>query len=199
MKRRRHARFILAATWAGELRLCEDITLEECRGDRIWITSSLGSRECESLQLAVLGAPGLVTVGVRAIASSPVAHGGSMSRRITLVADDADNDVLERVPRRSAPAILWRATSVTVVELSRAGCLVESRTAVPGGSIAVLRVATPSRGVSVDGLRVVWCRPREGAATYRIGAELLPTMREAAATGMDSLRQIVTALEVPSA
>jgi hypothetical protein len=197
VKRRRHPRFLLANTWEGELRTCEDITLEECRGDQIWISSALGAREGESLTLAVLGAPGLVTVPVRAVASAPVAHGGFVTQRVALVAQESNEQLLDRIPRKSAPAVLWRATSVTVLELSRSGCLVESRTAVAGGAIAVLRVEAPSARVSVDGVRVVWCRLREGSATYRIGTELLPTMREAAASGEDSLREIVTGLELP--
>jgi hypothetical protein len=94
---------------------------------------------------------------------------------------------------RQAPAVLWRSAPVRVVELSRVGCLFESRTAVSPGEIGVLRVDAPSR-VLVDGARAVWCRMREGAAVYCVGVELLPTMREVQAAGEGSLRGAVAGL-----
>ena len=66
----------------------------------------------ESLTLAVLGAPGLVTVPVRAVASAPVAHGGFVTQRIALVAQESNEQLLDRHPAsRRPPSCGARRTS----------------------------------------------------------------------------------------
>lgn len=195
VKRRRHPRFTLAQTWPGELKTCDDVVLEERQNGHLWITSRLVVRDNESLTLSIVGASGVLTVGVTAVGSRPSADLGLLSHRVALALRTGPCDLLEQLPRASAPAVLWRASEISAVELSRRGCLLTSPVAAPVGALGVLRVSVAPDRTFVDGIRVVWCRPTAGAATFRIGAELIPIMREETATNAESLCGIVSRLE----
>jgi hypothetical protein len=196
LKHRRHSRFLLTHAWPGELKICDDVVLEKSSGDRIWISSLAPARDGDAFTLAVMANGSTVAISVRAVDCRPAPHLGLMWHRIGLAATPADVDALQPLLRPSVSAILWRATATSVVELSRGGCLFETGHVITAGAVGVLRVATPSGRAAVDGIRVVWSRLREGAATCVTGVELLPTLRETDPLVDGSLRDLALGLDV---
>jgi hypothetical protein len=81
-------------------------------------------------------------------------------------------------------ALLGRNVTVVVTEISRSGCLIESATAIPEGSVGTLSV-TVDDVVYVEDVRVARCQSVPGGGErHYIGVEFLTLPRE----GRPSLR-----------
>jgi hypothetical protein len=69
--------------------------------------------------------------------------------------------------------VLGRDLTVRLLEISRAGCLLESSRPVPVGTVGALAVDVDGTEY-VDQVRVTRCQPLAGAGnTHRVGAEFL--------------------------
>ena len=81
------------------------------------------------------------------------------------------------IPASPCPATLVRRVRVRVLDVSRAGCRLESdRRLEPG--VAGQLVLTIEGRLRTQDIRVAHCQSREGAgALYHVGAELLRTRR----------------------
>lgn len=97
--------------------------------------------------------------------------------------------------------VLHRHVTVAVAEISRGGCLLESSSAIPAGTVARLSVRIGDE-VYIEDVRVARCLALAGAGErHHIGVEFLtlsrPTRqslrRYAATLGNDSLRLIPAA------
>ena len=74
---------------------------------------------------------------------------------------------------QSALGVLARDMSVRLLEISRGGCLLESSSHVPVGTLGALSVEVDGTEY-VDQVRVVRCQLIPGAgSTHRVGAEFL--------------------------
>ena len=72
---------------------------------------------------------------------------------------------------------LLTSTPLLVLEISRTGCLLESRRPIEAGAAGKLRLTIDGRTYS-DVIRITRCRRVEGkGASYRLGAEFLRTRR----------------------
>jgi hypothetical protein len=82
-------------------------------------------------------------------------------------------DVKARLSSQARLGILARDISVRLLEISRGGCLLESSSSVPAGTLGALSVEVDGT-VYVDQVRVVRCQLLAGAGnTHRVGAEFL--------------------------
>ncbi len=88
--------------------------------------------------------------------------------------------------RREELAALTSEMNVRVLNCGPTGCLVESRRAMPVGSVATLRISF-SGGDFEDIVQVVRCQDITGAGVYHIGAEFLTTAPPSA----ESLRFLI--------
>jgi len=83
--------------------------------------------------------------------------------------------------------VLVAKMPVRLVEISRNGCLLETSWRVDQGTIAEFRLEIEGRTYAEE-LRITRCNRVEGAgATYRVGAEFVPTRR----LGESSLRRAI--------
>ena len=70
--------------------------------------------------------------------------------------------------------VLGRDLTVRLLEISRAGCLLESSCHVAVGTLGALSVEAVDGTEDVDQVRVARCQPLVGAGdTHRVGAEFL--------------------------
>jgi hypothetical protein len=82
-------------------------------------------------------------------------------------------DVKARLSSQARLGVLARDISVRLLEVSRSGCLLESNSSVPAGTLGALSVEVDGT-VYVDQVRVVRCQLLAGAGnTHRVGAEFL--------------------------
>jgi hypothetical protein len=169
LKRRRHSRFALTQPWWGEFRTSRDVVIEGIDSGALVIKSVEPVRRDE---IVTLGFPGGGLEG-RAAASTPSIAEGLVCHRVRIEPDGLD---LESKPDdRSIVAVLWRAIPVTVVEVSRSGCLFHTQVPVEPGLIGRLHVVGVRQMPFEDGARIAWCQPRAGAGSlYHVGVELLP-------------------------
>jgi hypothetical protein len=86
--------------------------------------------------------------------------------------------------------VLDRDLTVEVVEISRSGCLLESSSAIPVGTVAALTVEI-NGAVYTDDVRVARCEALPGAGErHYVGVAFLPLRRP----GKQSLRLYAAAL-----
>jgi hypothetical protein len=109
----------------------------------------------------------------RAGASTPAIDKGMVCHHVRIMPDLIDKDSKSDDP--SIVAVLWRAIPVTVVEVSRSGCLLHTRVPLETGLAGRLHVVGVRQVAFEDGARVAWCQLRAGAGSlYHVGVELLP-------------------------
>jgi len=78
---------------------------------------------------------------------------------------------------RATFATLVRNVPVRLLDVSRAGCRLESSQWIPTGTTGLLHLSLRGRHHE-DDIRIARCRLREGAGSnYFLGVELLPTRR----------------------
>lgn len=86
--------------------------------------------------------------------------------------------------------MLARNVPMRLVDMSRTGCLLESRQRVEDGTVGELRLQV-QRETFVDDVRVTRCVLVEGSGSiYRVGAEFVQTRRP----GEHSIRRAITAI-----
>jgi hypothetical protein len=86
--------------------------------------------------------------------------------------------------------MLARSVSTRLLDISRTGCLLETRQRVEGGTVGELRLEV-NREIVVDDVRVTRCVLVEGSGSlYLVGAEFVQTRRP----GERSIRRAVTAI-----
>lgn len=91
---------------------------------------------------------------------------------------------------REVLGVLTRSLPARLLEVSRSGCLLESRHPVEGGVIAELRLTIGGQ-VLLDDVRVTRCVRVEGSgSSYLVGAEFVQTRRP----GESSIRRAVSAI-----
>jgi hypothetical protein len=169
LKRRRHSRFALTQSWWGEFRTSRDVVIEEIDSGALVIRSGEPVRRDELVTLGFLGGG----FEGRAAASTPAIEEGLVCHRVRIEPGAIDPD--RKAEDRSVFAVLWRATPVTVVEVSRSGCLVHAQSPLEVGTIGRLHVVGVRRMPFEAGGRVAWCQQRAGAGSlYHVGIELLP-------------------------
>ena len=94
------------------------------------------------------------------------------------------------VPGREVLGVLTRSIPARLVEVSRSGCLLESRHRVEGGTIGELRLMIGGE-LLLDDVRVTRCVLVEGSgSSYLVGAEFVQTRRP----GESSIRRAVNAI-----
>ncbi len=92
---------------------------------------------------------------------------------------------------RHAPGVLVRRLSIRVLEISRAGCLIESAAPLVEGTVGLLDLDMSGRR-RIEAFRICRTEVREGASpAYRAAAQFLTI----AAPSEHTLRQEVGALE----
>ena len=86
--------------------------------------------------------------------------------------------------------MLARNVPMRLIDMSRTGCLLESRQRVEDGTVGELRLQV-QRETFVDDVRVTRCVLVEGSGSiYRVGAEFVQTRRP----GEHSIRRAITAI-----
>jgi pilus assembly protein Flp/PilA len=96
----------------------------------------------------------------------------------------------QEAPANEVLGVLARSIPARLVEISRSGCLLESRHRVDAGTIGELRL-TVGGELLRDDVRVTRCVLVEGsAANYLVGAEFVQTRRP----GESSIRRAVSAV-----
>jgi hypothetical protein len=169
LKRRRHTRFALTQPWWGEFRTSRDVVIEGIDSGALVIKSVEPVRRDETVTLGFYGGG----FEGRAATSAPAIEEGLVCHRVRIEPDNIDPD--SKPDDRSIVAVLWRATPVTVVEVSRSGCLFHTQIPLDVGSVGRLHVVGMRQMAFEDGARVAWCKPRAGAGSlYHVGVELLP-------------------------
>jgi hypothetical protein len=93
---------------------------------------------------------------------------------------------------RDLVAVLGREVPIRLVDISSAGCLLESTSRLEKGTTGVLRVLYEG-GQYMDEVRIMRCRECEGSgAVYQLGAEFLWTTNPRET----SLRRVLAKLQV---
>jgi hypothetical protein len=108
----------------------------------------------------------------RAGPSTPAIDKGIVCHHVRITPDVIHTD--SKFNDRSIAAVLWRAIPVTVVEVSRSGCLLHTHVPLEAGLAGRLHVVGVRMMPFDDGARVAWCHERAGAGSlYHVGVELL--------------------------
>jgi hypothetical protein len=86
--------------------------------------------------------------------------------------------------------MLAKSVPTRLIDISRTGCLLESRQRVEDGTVGELQLQV-QREIFVDDVRVTRCVLVEGSGSiYRVGAEFVQTRRP----GEHSIRRAITAI-----
>jgi hypothetical protein len=98
--------------------------------------------------------------------------------------------VVNTIDGSEVTGMLARNVPMRLIDMSRTGCLLESRQRVEDGTVGELRLQV-QRETFVDDVRVTRCVLVEGSGSiYRVGAEFVQTRRP----GEHSIRRAITAI-----
>ena len=97
---------------------------------------------------------------------------------------------LSASPGSEVSGMLARSVPTRLIDISRTGCLLESRQRVENGTVGELQLQV-QRETFVDDVRVTRCVLVEGSGSiYRVGAEFVQTRRP----GENSIRRAIAAI-----
>ena len=97
---------------------------------------------------------------------------------------------LNAIEGSEVTGMLARSVPTRLIDISRTGCLLESRQRVEDGTVGELQLQV-QRETFVDDVRVTRCVLVEGSGSiYRVGAEFVQTRRP----GERSIRRAITAI-----
>jgi hypothetical protein len=109
-----------------------------------------------------------------------------MSRKAT----STELNTLNYIEAPEVTGMLAKDVPMRLVDISRTGCLLESRQRVEDGTVGELQLQV-QRETFVDDVRVTRCVLVEGSGSiYRVGAEFVQTRRP----GERSIRRAITAI-----
>jgi hypothetical protein len=109
-----------------------------------------------------------------------------MSRKAT----STELNALNTIGQPEVSGMLARDVPMRLVDISRTGCLLESRQRIEEGTVGELQLQV-QRETFVDDVRVTRCVLVEGSGSiYRVGAEFVQTRRP----GERSIRRAITAI-----
>ena len=99
-------------------------------------------------------------------------------------------NAIEGIDGLEVTGMLARNVPTRLIDISRTGCLLESRQRVEDGTVGELQLQV-QRETFVDDIRVTRCVLVEGSGSiYRVGAEFVQTHRP----GEHSIRRAITAI-----
>jgi hypothetical protein len=102
----------------------------------------------------------------------------------------ATSPKLNAIEGPEVTGMLARNVQTRLIDISRTGCLLESRQRVEDGTVGELQLQV-QRETFVDDVRVTRCVLVEGSGSiYRVGAEFVQTRR----AGEHSIRRAITAI-----
>jgi len=102
----------------------------------------------------------------------------------------ATSTKLNAIEAPELSGMLARSVPTRLIDISRTGCLLESRHRVEDGTVGELQLQV-ERETFVDDVRVTRCVLVEGSGSiYRVGAEFVQTRRP----GEHSIRRAITAI-----
>ena len=190
--RRSHPRFAVANPWEGAVRILRDVVVDRTSRDEVMAVSQAPGVLGETMTLDLMGGGMTLGLRVKVIESRPViiaapcaiASGSSWSHRqpSSRVGWHGSDD---RQPAGGGPvtdaldallgacdlvAVLGREVVVRLMDISSAGCLLESTCRLEKGATGLLRVRFEDAEY-MDDVRVMRCQESEG------GSGLLPARR----------------------
>lgn len=99
-------------------------------------------------------------------------------------------EALKNILSSDAIGLLGREIAVELFNISRSGCLLESRSAIPAGAVGTLSVEIDGTSYT-DNVRVARCQALPGSGDrHHVGVEFLPLIRP----GVGSLRRYAASL-----
>jgi hypothetical protein len=176
--RRLQVRFGTAEPWEGDVRILREVVACRTSHDEITVVSGAPSVPGETMNLDLIGGGTRLAVGVRVTESRPAVVGTVVRHRIRLGIEGPPAPVLDAVLASiDLVAVLGRRLPVMLLDISSAGCGLESPSRLDAGGAGRLRVIFEDVEYG-DDIRIVRCRAREGSSgLYYAGAEFLWTTR----------------------
>lgn len=167
--RRQHPRYVLNPPLTSTLRITEDVIVERVAGDEMWVLSDAPGRPDERLMVDRVGSAPPLVLGARVLGSDPVVVRGRVRHRLRLSLIPPDQMARDA----GIESGLVRSVPMTILDVSRGGCLLQTNIPVEPGVRGELLVRNGG-AECWDPLRVSRCVQVEGGnARYRIGAEFL--------------------------
>lgn len=177
MERRRSRRFGLAVPMDADVRVLQDVRVEQVEDNAITVLCDVPGIRGEELTLR-FDRPGsaALTMAVRTASSEPKMVAGRLLHRVHLTV--AGSDVLSATDESSwrtaqgMPTVAIRRHTARIVNLSRGGCLFELSTRLRVGTVATLE--RRDAGGPPEPVRINSLHERKGVSwPYAAGAEFL--------------------------
>jgi hypothetical protein len=202
--RRKANRFVLPERVHGWLRVLEDVYIERVGQSAIVVVVARPPMPDEELLLDLVPQGGHRRV--LRVRRAHSASAGPLEReryRVTVVPAQGTTFFFDGppAPRDLSPlgiGVLVRRIPMTLGEISAKGCLIETRHALPAGTVGVLELER-EEGYSTEPVRI--CRMVHiagGAVPYAAGAEFLPLEPPAPASVRNSIARLEMVLEADS-
>lgn len=198
--RRRFTRFALTSPWLGTFRTLQEVLVQRGahEGELVAISEKPGLVG-EISTLDVLPNGSAIGFTVRMVEGQPVIYEGTIRHSLRLAVLTGARGTGRSQLQALATAfngsdlfgVLGRQVSVRLLNISGAGCLLESRCRLELGTTGSVRL-THNREQYRDDIRVTRCQALEGAgSTYLVGAEFLWTR----CPYKQSLRRVIRRLQ----
>lgn len=182
VERRRRPRLALHRPVAGEISVMQDVVIEAVSDTDVSVIAALPVARGEQMLLHVDGVDGDgATLVVEGLERRPIVADGQFRHRLRLPIVRAEragigmNEPAVPAETRTAPRVgaLVRRLPIRVVNISAAGCLLESTLPVDAGTVALVALQIGGRRC-VDPVRITRSvRLSGGIWAYRFGADLL--------------------------
>jgi hypothetical protein len=198
--RRRTTRFMLDTPVDATLCVHHPVVVDSFAGEEMWITSEFPAARHELYAFSRVGSNPTSNFRLRVEECEPVVVNGSVRHRVRLTS------ALDHGPMASAVVgVLTRTLPVRVVQVSDAGCLLESPCRLDVGAGAELRVQLegetwadhirvrhcsqtgPADGAYLTGAEFVWSRPVQHACLRNVLGRRNPEEQPAASGGLSKL------------
>ncbi len=134
--RRRCSRTVQLIPWEASFCVLQDVIVERCVNDELWVVSRVPTSPGEVLTVAHLGSAPPLNVSARVTACEPVIVEGVLRHRLRLALEDGGIDE----GRGTLRAVLLKVVSVRVCEVSPVGCLLETPAPLAEGTIGELQI-----------------------------------------------------------
>src|SRR5712692_9176813 len=184
--RRRSRRFLLNTPFEGSLRVEKQVVLERYSDNELWVVSDTPARQDELLTLDRVGSGPPLSMPVRVAGADVVMRDGVPQHRLQLTMVQ-ENELLDPP---LVLGVLVRTLPVRVLEVSRSGCLLQTRSNIDEGMAGELTLDAGSRSC-VDHVTVTRCAAvDEDGSTYSIGVEFSSPRRDLAGSSWPAVSKI---------